>query len=138
VGVRNDQYRGGRGSDRQHWLSLWNGAEIIVNPKTRKEVTVIPYPFVGVTGGLPPDVLADLADLHQRADGLLDRILFSFPEAAPLRWTDAGVTEATMAGYTQILAGLWQLEAVSGPEVGHRSRPVVVTLTSDGRPSYDL
>jgi hypothetical protein len=131
-----NQYRGGRGADRQHWLSLWNGAEIIVNRKTRQEVTVVPNPFVGVTGCLPPEVLPDLADPHRRADGLLDRILLSFPEAVPWRWTDASVTEATMAGYTQVLAGLWQLERSSGPEVGHGARPVAVTLTSAGRADF--
>jgi Protein of unknown function (DUF3987) len=97
---------------------------------------MVPNPFVGVTGCLSPDVVPDLADPLRRADGLLDRVLFAFPEAAPPRWTDASVTEATMAGYTQVLAGLWQLEAVSGPEVGHGSRPVVMTLTSDGRAAF--
>jgi hypothetical protein len=131
-----NMFRAGKGHDRQHWLSLWNGADIIVNRKTRQEVTLVPNPFIGVTGCLPPDVLPDLADPRQRADGLLDRVLFSFPEAIQPRWTDSSVTEATMAGYTQILAGLWQLEAVSGPEVGQGSRPVVMTLTSDGRAAF--
>jgi len=131
-----NQYRGGKGNDRQHWLSLWNGAEIIVNRKTRKEVTVVPNPFVNVTGCLPPEVLPDLADPHRRADSLLDRVLFSFPEAVQPRWTDSSITKATMASYTQVLAGLWQLEAVSAPEVGQGSRPVVMTLTSDGRAAF--
>ncbi|MGH8068469.1 MAG: DUF3987 domain-containing protein, partial [Candidatus Entotheonellia bacterium] len=52
-----NQYRGGRGTDRQHWLSLWNGAEIIVKRKTCKEVTVVPNPFVRVTGCLPTEVI---------------------------------------------------------------------------------
>jgi hypothetical protein len=129
-------FRRGNGSDRQTWLSLWNGAEIVVNRKTRHEVTVVPNPFVGVTGCLPPDVLPDLADAHRRADGLLDRVLFAFPEAVPSRWTDASVTEATMAVYTQILEGLWQLDAASGPIVGPGLRPGVMMLTADGRAAF--
>jgi Protein of unknown function (DUF3987) len=131
-----NQYRGWKGSDRQHWLSLWNGAEIIVNRKTRKEVTIVPNPCVCVTGCLPPEVLPDLADTHRRADGLLDRVLFSLPEAVPPRWTDASVTETAMTGYAEVLTGLWQFEAASGPEVGLYARPVVVTLTPKGRAAF--
>jgi len=131
-----NQYRGGKGSDRQHWLSLWNGAEIIVNRKTRKEVTVVPNPFVNVTGCLPPEVLPDLADPHRRADGLLDRILFSLPEAVPLRWTDAGVTEKTMAAYTQVLTALWQLDPERERAAACHAVPVPVTFTLEGRTAF--
>jgi hypothetical protein len=129
-------FRRGKGSDRQTWLSLWNGADIMVNRKTRKEVTMVPNPFVGVTGCLSPDVIPDLADPLRRAHGLPDRVLFAFPEAGPPRWTDASVAEATMAGYTQILEGLWQLDAASGPIVGPGLRPGVVTLTAEGRAAF--
>jgi uncharacterized protein DUF3987 len=30
-------YKHSRVNDRQHWLSLWNGADILVNRKTRKK-----------------------------------------------------------------------------------------------------
>jgi uncharacterized protein DUF3987 len=130
-----NQYRGGRGADRQQWLSLWNGAESIVNRKTRREVTAVPNPFVGVTGCLPPTVLPDLAAPLRRADGLLDRLLFAFPDASPPRWTDVTVTEAAMAGYTQILAALWQLNPACASE-GHGSRPVVVPFTVEGRSAF--
>jgi hypothetical protein len=46
------------------------------------------------------------------------------------------VTEATMAGYADALAALWQFEAASGPEVGHGARPVVMTLTAEGRAAF--
>jgi hypothetical protein len=129
-------FRRGKGSDRQTWLSFWNGAEIVLNWKTRHEVMVAPNPCVCVTGCLPPEVISDLRDPSQRADGLLDRMLFAFPEAVLLQWTDAGVTEATMAGYAEVLAALWQFEAASGPEVGHGARPVVMTLTAEGRAAF--
>jgi hypothetical protein len=91
---------------------------------------------VCVTGCLPPDVLPDLADPLRRADGLLDRVLLAFPEAVPPQWTDATVTEATIVGYRQVLAGLWQLEAGSRPEGGQGARPDVMPLTSDGRAGF--
>jgi hypothetical protein len=40
-----NQYRRGKGNDQQYWSSLWNGAEILVNCKTRQEVTVVPPPL---------------------------------------------------------------------------------------------
>jgi len=129
-------YRGGKGSDRQHRLSLWNGAEIIMNRKTRKEVTIVPNPCVCVTGCLPPEVLPDLVDPRQRADGLLDRILFSFADPVPLRWTDASVTERAIADYTQVLTALWQLEPERKPAVTYGAHPLPVTFTSEGRTAF--
>jgi hypothetical protein len=84
---------------------------------------IVPNPFVCVTGCVPPDVLSDLADARRRDDGLLDRVLFTFPEPVPLRWTEASVTEATMAGYAQILAALWQLAPEEDSSIGHGAVP---------------
>ena len=39
-----NQYKGGKGSDRQSWLSFWNGAQVIVNRLRRKEPIII-QPF---------------------------------------------------------------------------------------------
>ena len=49
-----NQYKGGKGNDRQTWLSFWNGATVLVNRKSRKEPLTIDNPFVSVTGCLPP------------------------------------------------------------------------------------
>lgn len=87
-----DQYRGGRGADRQSWLSFWNGSPVIVNRKNRKEPIILDNPFVGVVGCLPPDVLGDLADERGREDGFIHRLLFSYPDPIPPEWVEDEIT----------------------------------------------
>jgi hypothetical protein len=105
-----NQYKGGKGADRQHWLSLWNGAAVIVNRKARKKPIFLARPFVAVTGCLPPDVLGDLADARGRKDGFMDRLLFAFPEPMPITWTDAALSSKTQKEYAAVFAQLWSLE----------------------------
>jgi hypothetical protein len=49
-----NQYRGGRGADRQQWLSLWNGADLIVHRKIRQEVTAAPIRLCASPGVCRP------------------------------------------------------------------------------------
>lgn len=56
-----NQYRNGKGADRQGWLSFWNGAPVLVNRKG-KEPILLSNPFVCVAGCLFPDVLDELSD----------------------------------------------------------------------------
>ena len=30
-----NQYKGGKGADREHWLSFWNGSPVLINRKSR-------------------------------------------------------------------------------------------------------
>jgi hypothetical protein len=105
------QYKGGRGDDRQHWLSIWSGVQIVCNRKGAPP-TVINNPFVSVTGGIQPPALADLID-DGREDGFAARILFAYPNPIP----NTDWTEATVSGsedYARICESLWNL-APSGP-----------------------
>ena len=121
-----DQYRAGKGADRQAWLSLWNGAQVTINRKNRSQPIVLVNPFVCVMGCLPPDVIADLTDTKGREDGFVDRILFTYPDEVPVRWTDAAVSEATVEEYGHVFNALWDL-----PET-----PLVMPLTTGARDVY--
>ena len=127
-----NQYRSGRGADRQAWLSFWSGAPVIVNRKSRKQPIVLPRPFVGVAGCLPPEVLGDLSDERGREDGFLHRILFAFPEPLAVRWSDAATTEDAMQGYTAVVQRLLDLRGQGADEAD----PRVVTMTPGGRAAY--
>jgi hypothetical protein len=100
------QYKGGRGNDRQFWLSNWSGKAHMVDRKSQGGVPIsIPRPFVNVVFGLPPDMLNELADFQGRNDGFLHRILFVFPHASSgTDWTEETVTdEANLAWQTTLL-----------------------------------
>jgi hypothetical protein len=73
-------YRGGRGSDRQFYLSCWSGEDAQVDRKSEDERILISDPFLTVFGGIQPELLTTLEDERGRQDGFLHRFLFSFPK----------------------------------------------------------
>lgn len=78
-----DAYRGGKGSDRQFYLSCWSGSPAQVDRKGEAETTLIPNPFLVVFGAIQPDMLSTLEDGRGRDDGFVQRFLFSFPPPQP-------------------------------------------------------
>jgi hypothetical protein len=126
----HNAYRGGKGSDRQAWLSAWSASSVVINRKSLPEPIVLADPFVAVVGGLPPDVLGELADERGRQDGFIHRLLFSYPDSMPTRWTERGVSKEVEDGYGALFAKLRGLEA--GPDGG----PIVVDFSKAGREAF--
>lgn len=100
-----DAYRGGKGGDRQTWLSLWASQPLKVDRKT-SEMIYLPRPVVAVTGGIQPDVLDLLAAEASRRDGFLERILWSMPVTRAAHWNDTTTSEATTAAVTALFRRL--------------------------------
>jgi hypothetical protein len=122
-----NQYKGGKGSDRQMWLSFWNGASVVINRKGRPDPLVLSNPFVCVTGGLTPDCLDDLVDVRGREDGFLPRILLAYPDPVPLTYTHATITSAVQSTYEDLINNLLKL----GQDTPNHT--TVTTFTTDGR-----
>jgi hypothetical protein len=96
-----DQYKaGGKGSDRQFWLSAWSSDPITVDRKGAPEALMVPEPFVGISGGIQPEVLKDLSRGPQ--DGMLDRFLCAYPEAVAPGWREAHIMEAAELRYATL------------------------------------
>jgi putative DNA primase/helicase len=104
-----DAYRGGRGGDRQQWLSLWAGAPLKVDRK-KGEPVYVPFPVVCVAGGVQPELLTELADEAGRRDGFVERILWSYPDTAPAEWTEQTIS---LQAQTAILNLFRKLRRVS-------------------------
>jgi hypothetical protein len=103
-----DQYKqGGKGADRQFWLSAWSNSYVAVDRKSRDEPLMIQRPFVGVFGSIQPGVLSELGE--GREDGLLDRIIFTYPEPVPSRWTDDEISDEARDGYANLYRKLREL-----------------------------
>jgi hypothetical protein len=106
-----NQYKGGKGSDRQFYLSCWSGQSAIVDRKSKSEPTMIPRPFLNVLGGIQPDLLQVLIDSEGRSDGFMDRIIFSFPEPIPSQlWTEQAVDVQIEQGWFDTVNRLFDLE----------------------------
>lgn len=103
-----DQYKaGGKGTDRQFWLSGWSNNYIAVDRKHRDEPLILQRPFVGVFGAIQPAVLPELGE--HRDDGLLDRFLFAYPEPMTSRWTDDEISIEAREGVRRLYNDLRNL-----------------------------
>jgi hypothetical protein len=140
-----NQYRGGKGADREFWLSGWAGAPAKKNRAGNHEAGPlhIPHPFVGVTGMLCPDMLPEIrGDLHRgesQADGFADRFLWSFPDPADaVGETWAEVPEDLERGYAEVMADLLgKLLVTEQDGAATRERPYFVTLDGDARAAWE-
>ena len=67
----------------------------------------IPHPFLSVAGNIPPDMLGELADERGRRDGLIERILFAFPDPKPKpHWSDTGIPDEAAEDWARIVTRL--------------------------------
>jgi hypothetical protein len=117
-----NQYKGGKGADRQFFLSAWSGAPVAVD-RQGKEPVLVDHPFVSVVGGVPPDVLSDLDGEGGREDGFIHRVLFAYPDPVPVRWTDATVSLAVTFDYNALIGHLYNLQSESD------GRPIILDLS---------
>jgi hypothetical protein len=116
-----NQYKNGRGSDRQFWLSALFGKPVRVDRKGNPDLEPIriPHPFLSVLGNLPPSMLSELQEQKGRVDGFVERILFACPDPRPRSyWTDDGIPDGIAAGWAEVIRPL-------------RARPMTV---SEGKP----
>jgi hypothetical protein len=127
-----DQYKqGGKGADRQFWLSAWSGAYVAVDRKSRGEPLILTHPFVSVFGSIQPGVLSELG--AGREDGLLDRFIFAYPETVRSRWSDAEISPGARDAYRQLYNALREKHM---PEDDHGDpEPVRIHLAPDAKAS---
>jgi hypothetical protein len=125
-----DQYRpGGKGADRQFWLSAWSNGYVAVDRKSRGEPLILTHPFVGVFGSIQPGVLGELG--AGREDGLLDRFVFAYPDPVSSRWSDAEISAGARDAYGRLYDTLREKHM---PEDDHGDpEPVRVHLSPDGK-----
>ncbi len=112
-----DQYKaGGKGADRQFWLSTWSNSRASVDRKSQNgEPLSVLRPFVGVLGAIQPAVLPELAE--GREDGMLERFLFAFPKPVNALWTEDEISEVAKAAYADLHRKLREL-ALEADEQG--------------------
>jgi hypothetical protein len=137
-----NQYKGGKGHDRQVYLQLWSQATIRVDRKNHTDGLPVRvyHPFVGIIGGLQPDVVPRLrGDAFRGAappdDGFLDRFLFSYPSGRPStkeRWRSLSAeSRQHWAGAVEKLLALPMVE--EGDEV----RPYLMKLAGSGEAAWE-
>lgn len=112
-----NQYRAGKGSDRQFFLSLYSGTRAKVDRQGgEKPISrTLTNPCWSVIGGIQPDVLRDLEDDDGREDGFLPRLLFTCPRPVSVKWTDITVSTEIRLKYDSLIQSLLDLPYVGDP-----------------------
>ena len=137
-----NQYKGGKGSDRQFILSLWSQATLCIDRKSsnREEPLYVPHPHVPIIGGIQPSVLERLRGSAERGsrppeDGFLDRWLWSYPDIPKQdqeRWGE--VSQEAEVEWACVVDTMlhWQMVAEDD-----RRRPFCMNLTTSAREAWE-
>jgi hypothetical protein len=99
-----NQFKGGRGSDRQFWLKVWSGSPHTIDRRKDQMEDRGPLrlenPYVTVFGNIIPENVPTLSEERGKPDGFLDRFLFSYPETVfPGDWSDNIISPEAEAGF---------------------------------------
>jgi hypothetical protein len=107
-----NMYRGGKGGDRQFYLSAWSGQDVVVDRKSEGTRSIfISHPFLCILGSIQPDMLAELADARGRQDGFIDRILFAYPDtSAGQPWPDRPIPRKVIGSWSKVLRRLYRMK----------------------------
>lgn len=97
-----NKYR--QGSDLEHWLSSWSGKEINLNRKTAKS-SFVEKAFIPVMGGIQPSVLGSFYTEENKANGFIDRILFSYPKLKVEKYNENELDESLIEWYEGHISG---------------------------------
>jgi len=128
-----DQYKsGGKGSERQFWLSTWSGRPVSVDRKGQQGPVSVLKPFISVIGSIQPDVLEDLAE--NREDGMLERFLFVYPETLNAMWTEDDISDGALVAYRELHEGLRGLFMTIDDEGDPIEVPI--TFSPDAKETY--
>jgi hypothetical protein len=138
-----NQYKQGRGNDRQFFLAAWSQESINIDRQGDRDRDGIPLfvrnPFLAIHGNLQDDILCKLrGETHRgtpaRDDGWQDRFLLAYPTVLP----DVGeqwrcVSDDAIAGWRTTVESLLKLKMV--PEK-HGHRPFFVLLRKCAREAW--
>lgn len=114
IGVYADELAGwyknfnryNKGAEQERWLKIWSAKQINIDRKS-SEPTLISHPFINVIGNMQTGILAELAKENRTKNGLVDRLLFGFPEKLekePI--SEKEISEATIEMWDKIVADI--------------------------------
>ena len=131
-----DRYVGGKGgADLAHWLSIFNGAGIIVDRKTGQQQTIyVPSANVSVTGGVQPRILERILSREYRESGLAARLLMAWPPRTSRQWTEEEIPLKHQINLEKVFDFLYALQG-DADENGDL-RPLILELTPQGKTSW--
>jgi hypothetical protein len=126
-----NQYKGGKGSDRQFFLSAYSGSALSVDRKGGAGKPAfhlnIAQPFLSIIGCIQPDVLPILKAESDSEDGFVERLLFTWPRPIRVRWSDETISKPVNDDYEALIHQLRRNEWAGSPN------PLPLPLTPGAR-----
>jgi hypothetical protein len=107
-----NQYKGGKGDDREFFLSIWSGSPIKADRMNDEDQPRLVFdPCVSILGAIPPGKLPVLDAGNDGEDGFIHRILFVYPRRLGARsWDWHGLSPETAGLWADVVDGLYGLE----------------------------
>jgi hypothetical protein len=128
---------GGNGADRAFYLECWNGGSYVCDRVRYHDAPVrIEHAALAIIGGMVPDRLCEV--LADADDGLLERLLFVWPEPVPIApLSDRGTDDAAecRAVLQRAAQKLHALEM--GADDGDQPAPRALPLDEDALGLFD-
>jgi hypothetical protein len=138
-----NQFKGGKGNDRQFYTQIWSHKAICNDRKSDKDrdggPLFVPRPFMGIVGTIQPRTLETVHSTGNDRkrwepppdDGFLDRFLLSFPEPPPQVEEDwKAISNTAVIDWSDIIDKLLSLRMATDDD--DHPVPVLVYLTRDG------
>lgn len=123
-----NQYKAGKGSDREFLLSAWSGSRVVVDRKGKEAIIVDPA-ILSIIGCITPDLMGEFKDQKNREDGMIDRMLFAYPDPVHQKWSEAEINNATIRKVSELFQALYELELVD-------DQPLIYDLSFDAHKKY--
>jgi len=96
-----NQYKRGKGNDRQHYLELFNSASWKIDRKYESQF--ISNTGAAIIGGIQPKIVPKVFSQHAFDDGLLPRFLILNIDPKPLRFSRESITEKDSSYWSSLL-----------------------------------
>lgn len=135
-------YRGGKGADREFFLSCWSNEDVKVDRKTEDETIIVSSPALTILGGIQPDLLSELNNDSGKDDGFFARLLFSYPNTKIGFEPSSFVPDADLDGaWDLIVRKMLALSPSENPEdvnEDHKTyKPKVIPLSTEALAVYN-
>lgn len=134
-----NQYRGGKGADAQHFLTMHGARALVIDRKGSsgsigKKLITVPRAALSIAGTIQPTILRQALGRDHFENGLAARFLFAAPPPKAKRWTEAELSE----GAERQLADLHKRLLFQGgvPDEWGEISPQVLSLTPSGRAAW--
>ena len=121
-----DQYKGGKGGDTAHWLSMHGARDLLVDRKSGG-TTYVRRAALSLTGGIQPEIFRKALSREHFEDGLAARILVCMPPRKHKRWSMTEVPEELNDEFGGLVESLYALEM--NVDRDGRPEPAVLPLT---------